>query len=86
MWAVELVKNRETKQPLSTEEELDLILDICEQGMLISLDHLRLFPPLVITEEIVDQMAKIIDNTLSSNRLGRGFRVAKEFLRSRLPA
>ena len=86
MVAIELVKDRETKEPFSKDEEFNIIMDIVERGMLISLDGLRLFPPLSINEEVVDRMIEIIDQSLGSNKLWRSLRLAKGFLVSRLPS
>jgi len=84
MVAIELVKDRETKQRFSKDEEFYQILDIVERGMLISLDGLRFFPPLTIDAAHIDWMIEKIDQSLGSNKLGRGLRLAKGFLASRL--
>jgi adenosylmethionine-8-amino-7-oxononanoate aminotransferase len=84
MIALELVKDRQTKEKFSKDEEFYYIMDIVERGMLISLDGLRLFPLLSIHEEIVDWMVTVIDQSLGSNQLGRSLRLVKGFLASRL--
>ncbi|MFH1475753.1 MAG: aspartate aminotransferase family protein [Chloroflexota bacterium] len=84
MAAVELVKDRQTKERFSKDAEFNILLDIMERGVLVSLDRLRLFPPLCITEELVDQMVEIIDQSLGSNKLWRGLRLAKGVLASRV--
>jgi adenosylmethionine-8-amino-7-oxononanoate aminotransferase len=64
MVAVELVKDRETRKPLSHDEIFILLLDMVNRGLLVSLDNLRMLPPLNFDETIVDDMLAILHESL----------------------
>jgi adenosylmethionine-8-amino-7-oxononanoate aminotransferase len=86
MLAVEPVKDHLTKQPLSEDETLDYIQDIVEQGILISLGSLVLFPPLTITRTIADEIVEAFDQSLRTGilpNLSRKAKMVREFARSR---
>jgi putrescine aminotransferase len=83
MCHVELVKDQQTKQPYSEPELLDFILDICLQGVLISLDAVRFFPPLNVDTEIADEILRVLDRCLHDGRMrqaGRKLRQLKELM------
>jgi taurine---2-oxoglutarate transaminase len=74
-WAVELVKNRETKEPFYTAEEklagkpslLDQIgADMMSNGVYAMswLSHFVLGPPLIITEDQIDEGFAAMDHSL----------------------
>jgi adenosylmethionine-8-amino-7-oxononanoate aminotransferase len=87
MLAVELVKDRQTKQPLTEDETFNYILDIVDRGILISLGGLVLFPPLTINQKIADQIVEAFDQSLRTGimpDLSRKFRLVKEFARTKL--
>lgn len=87
MLAVELVKDRQTKQPLTEDEAFNFILDILDRGFLISLGSPVLFPPLTINQEIADQIVRAFDQSLHTGilpELSRKTRMVKEFALSKL--
>jgi len=84
MIGVELVKDRETKQPFTADELFEVTYDLVERGLLVSLDTLRLFPPLNIDEPTADQVLKIIDQSLGSSRVEKYWRLASDFVLARL--
>jgi adenosylmethionine-8-amino-7-oxononanoate aminotransferase len=87
MIAVELVKDRTTKEPFTPDEVFNFILDMLDRGLLPSLDNIRLFPPLNIDEAIADEIVQIVDQSLRTSisaEISRKYRLAKEFLVSRL--
>jgi adenosylmethionine-8-amino-7-oxononanoate aminotransferase len=89
MIAVELVKDRETKEPLSDEKSAEIALDAILQGLVFSTsaNNFRLFPPLIIDENFVDKMVQIFDKSLKvglTPGIGRKARMAKEFVRAKL--
>jgi 4-aminobutyrate aminotransferase-like enzyme len=89
MAAVELVKNRETKQPFSAEETRFFLFDLVNRGLLISLDNFRILPPLNFDQTIVDDMLAIIRQTLKPGLLAdmdRKSRLVKEVLAARISA
>jgi adenosylmethionine-8-amino-7-oxononanoate aminotransferase len=86
MLAVEVVKDRQTKERFSEDEIFNFIMDIVERGVLISLDGLRFFPPLTIDEKNADTILEVLDGALHTGfiseidrkaRLLRGFVVSK---------
>ncbi|MGA2490386.1 MAG: aminotransferase class III-fold pyridoxal phosphate-dependent enzyme [Anaerolineales bacterium] len=81
MCHIELVKDRHTKEPYSEQELLDIVLDICLQGVLISMDGVRFFPPLNIDTDIADQIYHVLDRCLYDSRIqqfGRKLRQIRE--------
>ena len=81
MCYIELVKDRQTKEPYSEDEILDIVLDICLHGVLISLDGVRFFPPLNFDTKIADKILHVLDQCLHDGRvqrLGRKLRQARE--------
>ncbi len=76
-WAVELVKNRETKEPLNTKAEKlagkALVVDqvaaaMMKQGVFIQawLSHFVIAPPLIISKAEIDSAVSVMDKALSS--------------------
>jgi adenosylmethionine-8-amino-7-oxononanoate aminotransferase len=87
MAAVELVKNRETKQPFSAEETRFFLFDLVNRGLLISLDDYRMLPPLNYDKAIIDDMLAIIQQNLQPGILAdleRKSRLVKEVLAAKL--
>jgi putrescine aminotransferase len=87
MCHLELVKDRQTKEPYSADELLDFILDICLQGVLISMDNVRFFPPLNIDMSMADEILKVLDRCLVDGvaaRAGRKLRQARELALSKI--
>lgn len=89
MIAMELVNDRETKEPLSDSETYDIGLDVIIRRMLFSIskNNFRLFPPLIIDETFVDEMVQILDSALATGftaSIGRKARLVAELARSKL--
>jgi adenosylmethionine-8-amino-7-oxononanoate aminotransferase len=87
MCHLELVKDRATKQPYSEAELLDIVLDICLHGVLISMDGARFFPPLNIKPQTADEILRVLDQCLHDgrwNRAGRKVRQLRELVASRI--
>ena len=87
MVAVELVKNRLTKEPFTEDEIFDYVLDVVERGVLISLDNLRFFPPLTINEGDADTILQALDGALHTGFLAnidRKARLLRDFLESKI--
>ena len=75
-WAVELVKNRETKQPFNSKEDkvggvplmVDKIaMEMMKMGVFIQswISHFVIAPPLIITKEEIDVGIKALDAALA---------------------
>jgi taurine--2-oxoglutarate transaminase len=75
-WAVELVKNRETKEPLNTPQDKaarrPLVIDavageMLKRGVTVLswVSHLVIAPPLIVTEEQLDEGVAALDAALS---------------------
>jgi adenosylmethionine-8-amino-7-oxononanoate aminotransferase len=84
MVAIELVKDRETKERFNRDELFDYVMDIVERGVLISMDSLRFLPPLSITQEQAAQIVRAVDQSLGSSKVGRTLRLAKSFIQSKI--
>ena len=74
-WAIELVKNRETKEPFYTAEQkldrnqstLDLVSNkMMQSGVFVVnwLSHFVIAPPLIISEEQIDEGVSALDESL----------------------
>ncbi len=74
-WALEIVKNRKTKEPFDTKEEkfsgkalmtAKISGDAMNNGLYISswYDTMVITPPLIITEEEIDEAIHILDKSL----------------------
>ncbi|MEX2115412.1 MAG: aminotransferase class III-fold pyridoxal phosphate-dependent enzyme [Bacteroidota bacterium] len=75
-WALELVKNRESKQPFNTKSDKvsgkpmlveKITADLMKQGVFLQawLSHLVIAPPLIITKEEIDIAMSALDRSLS---------------------
>jgi taurine---2-oxoglutarate transaminase len=75
-WAVELVKNRETKQPFNTKADkvsgTPLLVDrvaaeMMRNGVFIQawISHFVVAPPLIITEDEIDIAVSVLDRALA---------------------
>jgi taurine--2-oxoglutarate transaminase len=75
-WAVELVKNRDTKELMNTKEEKisgkPLVVDIVaaemmKQGVFMQawVSHFVLAPPLIVTKEDIDVAVSVLDRALN---------------------
>jgi adenosylmethionine-8-amino-7-oxononanoate aminotransferase len=84
MIGIELVKDRDTREPLSNKKTFNIVLDAATLGLILYFNRnfLALFPPLIINEQIADEILEIINKVLRSgisSNIGRGARLAKEF-------
>jgi adenosylmethionine-8-amino-7-oxononanoate aminotransferase len=88
MWAIELVKDRRTREPYTVKETHDIFIDIAMAGLLISAraNQLRMLPPLIIDEALADEMVRIIDRGLDmhfTSVVAKKMRMLKEFVVSK---
>lgn len=89
MIAIDLTKDRNTKECFTGDEIINFILDAMSRGMLLTGSKwgLSLFPPLNIDEGIADQIVEIMDKALRTGaiaELDRKARLLKEFAISKL--
>jgi putrescine aminotransferase len=89
MIAIDLTKDRKTKECFTSDEIYNFLLDAVSRGMLLSYSDwgLSLFPPLNIDEGIADQIVEIMNKTLRTGaiaELERKARLLKEFAISKL--
>jgi adenosylmethionine-8-amino-7-oxononanoate aminotransferase len=89
MIGVELVKDRETKEPLSEKEMFDVMVSGATNGLLLYVGRsvVGLFPPLIIDEGIADDIVSILDIALDAGmraKLVRNWRLAKDFVATKL--
>jgi taurine---2-oxoglutarate transaminase len=74
-WAVELVRNRETKELMNTKQEKisgkSLVVDrvaaeMMKQGVFVQawVSHFVLAPPLIVTKEEIDVAVSVLDGAL----------------------
>jgi putrescine aminotransferase len=89
MIAIDLTKNRKTKECFTGDEIYNFLLDAVSRGMLLSYSDwgLSMFPPFNIDEGIADQIVEIMDKTLHTGaiaELDRKARLLKEFAISKL--
>lgn len=85
MIALELVKDRQTKEPLPANDVFYYMMDIINRGMLVSLSNLRFLPPLNIDEATVHEMVAVVDKALRTGLIPgieSKLRLATEFVRS----
>jgi putrescine aminotransferase len=89
MIAIDLTKNRKTKECFTRDNIYNFLLDAVSRGMLLSYSDwgLSMFPPFNIDEGIADQIVEIMDKTLRTGaiaELDRKARLLKEFAISKL--
>jgi taurine--2-oxoglutarate transaminase len=74
-WALEIVKNRKTKEPFDTKADkfsgkslmtVKITADAMPRGLYVAAwyDTLVIAPPLIITEEQIDEAIRILDKSL----------------------
>jgi len=86
---VELVKDKETKEPLSADLVQEIGLDAASRGLLLYFrSHiLGIVPPLIINEAIADEIVQILDKVIDLStgaNIKRKARLAKELASSKL--
>ena len=89
MIGIELVKDRETKVPLTDKETYNIVMDMATLGLIVYNrgNTLGLLPPLIIDEGIADDIVGILDRALDtglSSGIVRVARLAREFVASKL--
>jgi putrescine aminotransferase len=73
MLAIELISERSTREPFSAKVTNDMGINMALMGLVLSTrgNQIRLTPPLIIDEEIADQMLRIIDRGLDQSMLAK---------------
>jgi len=89
MIGIELVKDREKKVPFTEKETFDVVLDIATLGLVVYYRRniIGLFPPLIINEDIADEIVRILDKAFDTGltaEIARKARLVKEFAASKL--
>jgi adenosylmethionine-8-amino-7-oxononanoate aminotransferase len=89
MIAMELVKDQQTKEPLTPKETYDILIDITLAGLLVSnrINQLRLLPPLIIDETLADEIVRMVDwglNKHFSAVMSKKVMLLKEFAASKV--
>lgn len=84
MIGIELVKDQESKEPISEEVIMELLMDSASRGLIFYYTRsvIGLLPPLIIDREIADNMVDILSKTLkigTAANLKRKARLAREF-------
>ncbi len=75
-WAVELVKNRDTKEPFNTREDKlegrqtvagKVSQEMMKKGVYVNswITHLTIAPPLIVTKEEIDHGIEVLDESLA---------------------
>ena len=75
-WAVELVKNRDTKEPFNTREDKlegrqtvagKVSQEMMKKGVYVNswITHLTVAPPLIATKEEIDRGIEVLDESLA---------------------
>lgn len=86
---LELVKDRQSQQPLSAKDTANLNVEIAMMGLILSnhANNLRLLPPLIIDEKLADEIVQIIDRCLDHSlvaQVAMKARLLTEFTKSKL--
>ncbi|MDF1576728.1 MAG: aspartate aminotransferase family protein [Bacteroidales bacterium] len=86
---IELVKNKETREPLPDDLVQEIGLDAASRGLLLYFRHniLGIVPPLIIDESIADKIVSILDKVIDTStaaNLKRKARLAKELTVTKL--
>jgi len=89
MIAMELVKDRTTKEPFTSKGTNDININIVLLGLVLSShsNNLRLTPPLIIDEHLADEIVHIFDHGLDQSlmaQVGMKARLLAEFTSSKL--
>ena len=89
MIGIELVKDRENKEPINYKKTFNIVLDASTLGLILYFNRniLALFPPLIIDEEIADEIVEIINKALDTSvsaNIARKARLAREFTVSQI--
>ena len=67
-WGIEIVKNKETREPIHPRKDVNnLTRKLTDLGLITRSDNgtIRFMPPLVTTEEEVDEAIGILDEAIS---------------------
>ena len=80
LWAIEFVKDKETKEPFPKEKnvKMDLIMQCMMKGVFFypgyyenedgNGDHIMIAPPFIITEEQIDECVRVLRETLEESQ------------------
>jgi adenosylmethionine-8-amino-7-oxononanoate aminotransferase len=82
MLAIELVKERNSREPFSTKETNDMGVNMALMGLVLSTraNQIRLTPPLMIDEKTADKMVGIIDRGLNQSMLAKASNTAHKLI------
>jgi adenosylmethionine-8-amino-7-oxononanoate aminotransferase len=88
MIAIDLTKDRGTKEPFTSDDIFNFWLDAINRGLLLSFSDwgLSLFPPLTTDENTADGIVQIMDDTLHTGakaEIERKARLVREFALSK---
>lgn len=66
LWAIEMVKNKKTKEPITTKEADQLANMMMDAGFIVATSYgvIRFIPPLIITKEQIDESIAIMDKVI----------------------
>ncbi len=66
MWAIELVKDKKTKESFTREEDKDIAGKLREAGILTAVTGgaIRFLPPLIINKDEIDEFLTIVDKVI----------------------
>ncbi len=86
---LELVKDRQSKQPFTAKDTANLNVEIAILGLILSnhANNLRLLPPLIIDEKLADEIVQIIDRSLDHSlvaQVAMKARLLTEFTKAKL--
>lgn len=89
MLAIELVKDRQSKVPITPNEASNVSVDTAVLGLVIAMlkNNLTLFPPLILDESLADEIVGILERALSRNplvKLANKGQLLKEFFASKI--
>jgi adenosylmethionine-8-amino-7-oxononanoate aminotransferase len=89
MLALELVKDRTTKKPLSAKETNDININLVLLNLLLSVrsSTIHMMPPLIIDEKLADEIIQIIDRVMDQSLMAQvamKARLLSEFTKSKL--
>jgi 4-aminobutyrate aminotransferase len=89
MIGIDLTRDRKTKEWLARGEIDNLMMSSMVHGLLASFPDcgVSLFPPLITTEAVADEIVAVLDKVLHIGRLAdldRNAHMLKEFVRSKL--
>ena len=88
MIGIELVKDRETKEPYKNSEVFNIVADCASQGLIAYYNQniIALFPPLIIDRKIADDILTVLSSSLKTGKtesIKKKMRLFSEFVASK---